>query len=78
MSCINNQEIDHSQGHAFLHNGEVFYSPNSSRRIVISDHPGPSSRYRFHKKEVFWKRFHDPVVDAGVLFSKFRALEALV
>jgi hypothetical protein len=60
MPRINNQEIDHSQGHAFLHNGEVFYSPNSSRRIVIPDRPGPSSRYRFHQKDAFWERFHDP------------------
>ena len=60
MPRINNQEIDHSQGHAFLHNGEIFYSPNSSRRIIIPNRPGPSSRYRFHKKDALWERFHDP------------------
>jgi len=60
MPRIDNREIDHSQGHAFLHNGEVFYSPNSSRRIIIPDRPGPSSRYRFHKKDALWECFHDP------------------
>ena len=60
MPRINNREIDHSQGHAFLHNGEVFYSPNSSRRIIVPDRPGPSSRYQFHKKDALWERFHDP------------------
>lgn len=60
MPRINNQEIDHSQGHAFLHNGEVFYSPNSSRRIIVPDRPGPSSRYRFHEKDALWEHFHDP------------------
>jgi hypothetical protein len=60
MPRINNREIDHSQGHAFLRNGQVFYSPNSSRRIIIPDRPGPSSRYRFHQKDALWERFHDP------------------
>jgi len=60
MLSINNWEIDNSQGHAFLHNGEVFYSPNSPRRIIISDRPGPSSCYRFHKNDALWEHFHDP------------------
>ena len=37
-----------------------FYSPNSPRRIIIPDRPGPSSRYRFHQKDALWERFHDP------------------
>jgi hypothetical protein len=53
MPRIHNPEIDHSQGHAFLHNGEVFYSPNSSRRIIIPNRPGPSLCYRFHKEDAF-------------------------
>jgi len=60
MPRINNREIDHSQGYAFLHNGEVFYSPNSSRRIIVPDRHGSSSRYRFHAKDALWERFHDP------------------
>jgi hypothetical protein len=52
--------IDHSRGHAFIHNGSVFYSPNSSRPIVVPDRPGSSTRYRFHKKDALWERFHEP------------------
>lgn len=29
------QNIDHTNGHAFLHDGDIFYSPNSSRHITI-------------------------------------------
>lgn len=61
MSLSAQSPIDHSKGHAFLHNGNLYYSPNSSRHITIPERPtGTGSRYRFHKKDAHWERFHDP------------------
>jgi len=60
MSHSHSQQIDLAKGHAFLHNGVIYYSPNSTRPINVPDRPGPSSRYRFRNKDAIWQRFHDP------------------
>ena len=60
MSHSNSQQINHAKGHAFLHSGTIYYSPNSTCPINVPDHPGPSSHYRFHKKDVIWQHFYDP------------------
>ena len=59
MSRTTKPEIDHSRGHAFLHNGDIYYSPNSSRPISVSMRTS-GSRYRFNTKEAYWERFCQP------------------
>ena len=53
-------QIDHSKGHAFLHNGTLYYSPNSACHITILECSRGSSHYQFHKKDTHWEQFHDP------------------
>lgn len=57
---MSNRTLDHSKGHAFLHEGVVYYSPNSSRRITIPERPGLLSRYLFNKREALWEHFYNP------------------
>lgn len=48
------QEIDHSQGHSFLHDGTIFYLPNCSHKITIPPrtlnlpYPFPAWTTRIH------------------------------
>jgi hypothetical protein len=50
--------LDHSSGHAFLSaGGDVFYSPNCSRRVDV---PAPNDRYPFYVKEARFENFLSP------------------
>ena len=52
------KELDHSSGHAFLSaGGDVFYSPNCSRRVDV---PVPDDRYPFYVKESRFQLFLSP------------------
>ena len=52
------KELDHSSGHAFLSaDGDLFYSPNSSRRVEV---PAPDDRYPFYVKEARFENFLSP------------------
>jgi hypothetical protein len=52
------KELDHSYGHAFLSaEGDIFYSPNCSRRVDV---PAPDGRYPFYLREARFEKFLSP------------------
>lgn len=53
------REIDHTNGHAFSHNGDIFYSPNCSRRISIPEDDG-GLKYPFHTTTAKIETFLQP------------------
>jgi hypothetical protein len=40
--------IDHSDGHAFLDKGTIYYSPNSSQAVSVPPYEPQRQRYPFH------------------------------
>jgi hypothetical protein len=52
------KRLDHSFGHAFLSaEGDIFYSPNSSRRVDV---PAHDDRYPFYVSEARFENFLSP------------------
>ena len=51
-------EIDHSRGRAFISEGVIFYSPNSTRQVMVPARRDNS--YRFHKRDAYLNRFQTP------------------
>ena len=54
----NKYEIDHSGGRAFISEGVIFYSPNSTRQVMVPARRDNS--YRFHKRDAYLNRFQTP------------------
>jgi len=51
-------EVDHSRGRAFISEGVLFYSPNSTRRVAVPTRRDDS--YRFHKHDARLDLFRTP------------------
>ena len=51
-------EIDHSRGRAFISEGVIFYSPNSTRQVMVPARRDNS--YRYHKRDAYLNRFQTP------------------
>ncbi|PPQ84175.1 hypothetical protein CVT25_002457, partial [Psilocybe cyanescens] len=56
---LSSSKIDHSFGHAFLRNGEIYYSPNCSRRVAVPEYH-ENNPYPFHCQDARYERFLSP------------------
>ena len=49
-----------SKGFAFLHDGTIYYSPNSARRVIVPTRTADSAIYHFTRKNAQLDRFQQP------------------
>ena len=77
MSLSAQSQIDHSKGHAFLHNGTLYYSPNSACHITIPVNRELSLSIP-QKRCTLGMISRPTMVDSRVLFSQFRSIETII